>query len=52
MNRRELLKSIALLTGASVVGGEFLLSGCKNPAAGQQKFSAYYRGSGQQSDRF
>ncbi|NDF97646.1 MAG: gluconate 2-dehydrogenase subunit 3 family protein [Chitinophagia bacterium] len=39
MNRRELLKSIALLTGASVVGGEFLLSGCKNPAAGSLPFS-------------
>jgi len=39
MNRRELLRSIALLTGASVVGGEFLLSGCKNPAAGKISFS-------------
>jgi hypothetical protein len=39
MNRRELLRSIALLTGATVVGGEFLLSGCKNPAAGSLYFS-------------
>jgi len=39
MNRRELLKSITLLTGASVVGGEFLLSGCKNPSAGPLSFS-------------
>lgn len=39
MNRRELLRSIALLTGASVVGAEFLLSGCKNPAAGTLSFS-------------
>jgi hypothetical protein len=39
MNRRELLRSIALLTGATVVGGEFLLSGCKNPAAGTLHFS-------------
>lgn len=33
MDRRELLKKIALLTGAAVVGGEFLLSGCKNNAS-------------------
>jgi hypothetical protein len=39
MNRRELLRSIALITGATVVGGEFLLSGCKNPAAGTLHFS-------------
>ncbi len=39
MNRRELLRSIALLTGATVVGGEFLLSGCKNPGAGNVSFS-------------
>lgn len=31
MDRRELLKLIALATGASVIGGEFLLSGCKSP---------------------
>jgi Gluconate 2-dehydrogenase subunit 3 len=30
MDRRELLKMIAIVTGASVVGGEFLLSGCKS----------------------
>jgi hypothetical protein len=30
MERRELLKKIAILTGAAVVGGEFLLTGCKN----------------------
>lgn len=28
MDRRELLKTIALLTGGAVVGGEFFLSGC------------------------
>lgn len=28
MNRREILKTIAILTGASVVGGEFFLTGC------------------------
>ena len=30
MERRELLKSIALLTGVAVVGGEFFLTGCKS----------------------
>jgi hypothetical protein len=30
MDRRELLKSIAILTGASVVGAELFLSGCKS----------------------
>ena len=30
MDRRELLKQIALLTGSAVVGGEFFLSGCKS----------------------
>lgn len=33
MNRRELLKSIALITGATVVGGELMLIGCKSEAA-------------------
>lgn len=32
MDRRELLKMIALATGSVVIGGEFFLSGCKNPA--------------------
>lgn len=31
MDRRELLKMIALATGGAVIGGEFFLSGCKNP---------------------
>ena len=31
MNRRELLKLIAVATGGTVIGSEFLLSGCKNP---------------------
>jgi hypothetical protein len=31
MNRRELLKMIAVATGGTVIAGEFLLSGCKNP---------------------
>jgi len=30
MNRRELLKMIAATTGGVVIGGEFLLSGCKS----------------------
>jgi len=29
MNRRELLKMVAAATGAAMIGGEFLLSGCK-----------------------
>ncbi len=39
MNRRALLKNIAVLTGFSVIGGEFLLSGCKNEAAGTTTFT-------------
>ncbi|MEO6330869.1 MAG: gluconate 2-dehydrogenase subunit 3 family protein [Ginsengibacter sp.] len=31
MNRRELLKLIAVATGGVMIGGEFLLSGCNNP---------------------
>jgi hypothetical protein len=30
MDRREILKMIAMLTGVAVVGGEVFLSGCKN----------------------
>ena len=33
MDRRELLKMIAVLTGGAVIGGDFLLQGCKNPSA-------------------
>lgn len=32
MDRRELLRMIAIATGGVVIGGDFLLSGCKNPA--------------------
>jgi hypothetical protein len=32
MNRRELLKMIAAATGSVMIGGEFLLSGCKGNA--------------------
>lgn len=34
MDRRELLKMIALATGTAFIGGEFFLSGCNNPEAG------------------
>ena len=34
MDRRELLKMIAVATGGVVIGGEFLLSGCSNPESG------------------
>lgn len=34
MNRRELLKMVAAATGGVVIGGEFLMLGCKNPEAG------------------
>jgi hypothetical protein len=33
MDRRELLKMIAAVTGGAVLGGELFLAGCKNPAA-------------------
>jgi hypothetical protein len=33
MNRRELLKMIAVVTGGAVIGSEFLLEGCKNPSS-------------------
>src|SRR5688572_23768275 len=34
MDRREMLRMIALATGTAFIGGEFFLSGCKNPEAG------------------
>jgi hypothetical protein len=34
MDRRELLKLIAVATGTAFIGGEFFLSGCTNPEAG------------------
>jgi len=33
MDRRELLKMIAVLTGSAVVGADVFLAGCKNPEA-------------------
>lgn len=39
MNRRELLKLVAAATGGVVIGGEFLLSGCKNPESNTLEFT-------------
>lgn len=40
MNRRELLKMVAAATGAAMIGGEFLLTGCKaNPDAAPVAFT-------------
>jgi hypothetical protein len=40
MNRRDLLKQIALLTGGVVIGGEVFLSGCKTGAKADAGFTA------------
>lgn len=40
MDRRELLRSIALITGATVVGGELMVLGCKSEAAKTGLFAA------------
>ena len=40
MERRELLKMIAVLTGGAVIGGEVFLSGCKTAAKKDAGFSA------------
>jgi hypothetical protein len=41
MDRRELLKMITVLTGGAFIGGELLLTGCKNePAMGGAVFNA------------
>lgn len=39
MERRELLKMIAVLTGGAVIGGEVFLSGCKTAAKKDAGFS-------------
>lgn len=39
MERRELLKQIAILTGGIVIGSEFFLSGCKSGAKLEAGFS-------------
>jgi hypothetical protein len=40
MDRRELLKMIAVLTGGAVIGGEVFLSGCKTGAKTEAGFTA------------
>jgi hypothetical protein len=40
MDRRELLKKIAILTGAAVVGGEFFLTGCKTNNSSPSLFTS------------
>lgn len=40
MDRRELLKMIALATGGVVIGGEFFLTGCKTGAKADAGFTA------------
>ena len=40
MDRRELLKMIAMVTGTAVIGGEFFLSGCTSEAKTEAAFSA------------
>ncbi|MGG9961274.1 gluconate 2-dehydrogenase subunit 3 family protein [Ferruginibacter sp. SUN106] len=40
MERRELLKMIAVLTGGVVIGGDVFLSGCTNKEADASTFSA------------
>lgn len=39
MDRRELLKKVALLTGGAVIGGELFLSGCKTGPKAAAEFS-------------
>lgn len=40
MERRELLKLIALFTGGAMIGGDIFLSGCQTPAKTGAHFSA------------
>lgn len=40
MDRRELIKMVALLTGGVVIGGEVFLSGCKTGAKADAGFTA------------
>ena len=39
MNRRELLKMIAVVTGGAVVGADVFLSGCKNETTASMSFT-------------
>lgn len=40
MDRRELIKMVALLTGGVVIGGEVFLTGCKTGAKTEAEFTA------------
>ena len=40
MDRRELLKMIAMVTGTAVIGGEFFLTGCTSETKTEAAFSA------------
>ena len=40
MDRRELLKMIAVLTGGAVIGGEVFLTGCKTGVKADAGFTA------------
>jgi hypothetical protein len=40
MDRRELLKMIAMVTGSAVIGGEFFLAGCTSGAKTEAGFTA------------
>jgi hypothetical protein len=40
MDRRDLLKQIALLTGGAMIGGELFLTGCKSGATADAGFTA------------
>src|SRR5262245_9805613 len=40
MDRRELLKMIALVTGSAVIGGEFFLTGCTSDVKTEAGFTA------------
>lgn len=41
MNRRDLLKQIAIITGSAVVGGELFLTGCKTDPKPEAGFTAF-----------
>ena len=42
MDRRELLKMIAVVTGGAVIGGELFLTGCKTGAKTSLHMTPYY----------
>jgi hypothetical protein len=39
MNRREAISRVAILVGATVIGGDLFLTGCKNSTTGSTKFA-------------